>query len=80
MSPLPAQDAPVLIVGAGPAGLTAAMTLSLHGVPTLLIDRRDGSGRLPRATSLSTRTMELLRSWGLEDAVRAGGADVSWQG
>jgi 2-polyprenyl-6-methoxyphenol hydroxylase-like FAD-dependent oxidoreductase len=80
MSPLTPQDVPVLIVGAGPAGLTAAMTLSLHGVPSLLVDRRDGTGALPRATGLSTRTMELLRSWGLEDAVRAGGADVSWRG
>jgi 2-polyprenyl-6-methoxyphenol hydroxylase-like FAD-dependent oxidoreductase len=80
MSPLTPQDAPVLIAGAGPAGLTAAMTLSLHGVPSLLVDRRDATGALPRATGLSTRTMELLRSWGLEDAVRAGGPDVSWQG
>ena len=34
---------------------------------------------LPRATAISTRSMELLRSWGLEDAVRAGGIDVEWQ-
>ena len=74
------SDAPVLIVGAGPAGLTAAMTLSLHGIPSLLVDRRDGSSELPRATFLSTRSMELLRAWGLEHEVRAGGVDVAWHG
>ena len=74
-----ADDAPVLIAGAGPAGLTTAMTLALHGVRSLVVDRRDGSSSLPRATGLSTRTMELLRSWDLEDAVRAGGVDVEWE-
>src|SRR5262249_41867726 len=32
----------------------------------------------PRATTISTRTMELLRSWGLEERVRAGGVEVEW--
>src|SRR5688572_25681505 len=74
------DDVPVLIAGAGPAGLAAAMTLSLHGIPSLLVDRRDGTWSLPRATGVSTRSMELVRSWGLEDEVRAGGIDVEWQG
>jgi putative polyketide hydroxylase len=76
------DDLPVLIVGAGPAGLTAAVTLARHGVASLLVERRRDLSALPRATSLSTRTMELLRSWGLEREVRAGGVDVvmrMWQ-
>ena len=73
-------DVPVLIVGAGPAGLTAATTLARHGVETLLVERRRRRSDLPRATSISTRPMELLRSWGLEDEIRAGGVEVDWLG
>jgi putative polyketide hydroxylase len=63
---------PVLITGAGPAGLVAAVTLARHGVGSLLVERRSGLSPLARATGVSTRTMELLRSWGLEAQVRAG--------
>jgi putative polyketide hydroxylase len=72
-------DIPVLIVGAGPAGLTAAGALARLGVQTLIVERRPELSSLPRATSVSTRSMELFRSWGLEDEVRAGGVDVEWQ-
>ncbi|MBL7498065.1 FAD-dependent monooxygenase [Frankia sp. CNm7] len=69
----------VLVVGAGPAGLAAAITLARYGVPTLVVERRSEPSPLPRATGISTRTMELIRSWGLEEPVRAGGVDVRWQ-
>ena len=72
-------DIPVLIVGAGPAGLTAAGALARLGVQTLIVERRPELSSLPRATSVSTRSMELFRSWGLEDEVRAGGVDAEWQ-
>jgi putative polyketide hydroxylase len=71
-------DVPVLIVGAGTAGLTAAVTLARHGIDCLLVERRRGPSPLPRATWVSTRSMELFRSWGLEDRVRAGGVEVEW--
>jgi putative polyketide hydroxylase len=70
---------PVLIVGAGPAGLTAAITLARHGVEALLVERRPSLSGLPRAASISTRTMELFRSWGLERRIREGGVDVEWR-
>lgn len=66
------EEVPVLIVGAGPAGLTAATTLARYGVESLLVERRTQPSTVPRATVLSTATMELLRSWGIEDRVRAG--------
>ncbi|WP_198543458.1 FAD-dependent monooxygenase [Pseudofrankia sp. BMG5.36] len=69
----------VLVVGAGPAGLATAITLARYGVPTLVVERRPEPSPLPRATGISTRTMELIRSWGLEERVRAGGVDVRWQ-
>ena len=66
--------------GAGPAGLTAAISLARLGVETMLVERRPELSSLPRATAVSLRSMELLRLWGLEDAVRAGGVDVEWRG
>jgi 2-polyprenyl-6-methoxyphenol hydroxylase-like FAD-dependent oxidoreductase len=67
---------PVLIVGAGPAGLVAGITLTHYGIDTLVVEKRDELSTLAKAQVISMRTMELLRTWGLEDAVRAGAADV----
>jgi len=47
-------------------------------VPTLLVERRTDLSSLPRATVVSTRSMEIFRSWGLADAILAGGVDVEW--
>ena len=69
---------PVLIVGAGPAGLAAAVTLARAGVECLLVERRLAPATHPRATVISTRSMEHVRSWGLEDPVLAGGIEVDW--
>jgi 2-polyprenyl-6-methoxyphenol hydroxylase-like FAD-dependent oxidoreductase len=71
-----AHEVPVLVVGAGPAGLAAAIELARHGMPCLLIERRTTLSSHPRATVLSLRSMELVRAWGLEDDVRACSADV----
>jgi choline dehydrogenase-like flavoprotein len=68
-------ELPVVVVGAGPAGLMAAVALAGHGIECLVVERRREPATLPRATAISTRSMELLRSWGLEEEVRAGGAD-----
>jgi putative polyketide hydroxylase len=70
------QTTPVLVVGAGPAGLVASIMLARYGVPVLLVERRADSSALPRATAISLRTMELLRAWGLEPAVRAVAMDA----
>ena len=64
------EHAPVVVVGAGPAGLTAAIALARGGTETLLLERRAHTSRAPRANVVSTSTMELMRSWGLEERVR----------
>ncbi len=66
----------VLVIGAGPAGLVAAITLSRYAIPVLLVEKRTELSTLSRATVISTRSMEIFRSWGLEEAIRAGAADV----
>jgi putative polyketide hydroxylase len=72
-------EMPVLIVGAGPAGLAAAIELTRHDVSCLVIERRTRLSSHPRATTLSLRSMELLRGWGLEEVVRARSLDVDWR-
>jgi putative polyketide hydroxylase len=74
-----AHEVPVLVVGAGPAGLAAAIELTRHDVPSLLIERRTVLSSHPRATVLSLRSMELVRAWGLEADVRARSVDVDWR-
>jgi 2-polyprenyl-6-methoxyphenol hydroxylase-like FAD-dependent oxidoreductase len=66
----------VLVVGAGPAGLSTAITLARAGVHVLVVERHAGTSPFPKSTVVSTRTMELLRGWGLEQRVRAGAMRV----
>src|SRR4028119_924627 len=73
------QEPDVLVAGAGPAGLTTAISLARHGIGVLVVGRRPTLSGLPRAASISVRTMELMRSWGLEERIRAGGVDVEWK-
>ncbi len=73
-------EVPVVVVGAGPAGLTAAITLARHGVEVLVVERRQKLSGLPRATAISTRSMELFRFWGLEPEIRHVDLDVSFLG
>lgn len=74
------EQPPVLIAGAGPAGLAAAVTLAGAGIETMLVERRAELSSLPRSTVVSLRSMELVRSWGVEDAVLEGAIDVEWHG
>ena len=73
------EEVDVLVVGAGPAGLTAAATLARYGAEVLVVERKQKLSSHPRATAVSTRSMELLRSWGLEDEIKRGGMpDLEW--
>lgn len=74
------ERVPVLIIGAGYAGLSAATLLAWRGVHCLLVERRESTSRLPKAHGLNRRSMEVLRVVeGLEDALfaasRAGAND-----
>src|SRR5919201_2782267 len=69
----------VAIIGAGPGGLAAAVTLGSYGVSTLVLERRPSHSTLPKATVASTGTMELLRRFGLEGRAWERALDVEWQ-
>jgi putative polyketide hydroxylase len=67
----PDGEVPVLIVGAGPAGLTASLLLSRAGVDAVLVDRNTSPSSLPRARGVHSRAMEILRVAGVEADLRA---------
>src|SRR6185503_18383055 len=65
------EEVPVLIVGGSLVGLTTAMLLGYHGVPSLSVERHAGTAIHPRAGHFQLGTMEMLRQVGLEDEVRS---------
>lgn len=74
IDPAPREpNAPVLVVGAGPAGLVTAIGLARQGVRPLVIERHPSTSIFPRATGVSTRSMEIFRGWGIDEDVRRGG-------
>ena len=60
----------VLIVGAGPVGLSLAIELGHRGVRCLVVERNDRVGYSPRAKTTNVRTREHLRRWGIAEALR----------
>ncbi len=55
----------VLIVGAGPTGLTAAIELARRGVLPVIVDRRHDASTLSRAVGITPRSLELLSHSGV---------------
>lgn len=64
------DEFPVLIAGGGLIGLTTALFLAQHGVPSLAIEKLRGGSPLPRAAHFHLRTLELFRQAGIEDDVK----------
>lgn len=63
----------VLIVGAGPTGLTAANVLARSGVSFRILDKKAGPAEESRALVVHAKTLELLDKLGLADEAVAGG-------
>ena len=65
MSSVRAQGAErVVIVGAGPVGLGAALELARFGIPSVLVEKHDATSTHPKTRNLNTRTMEIAKGWG----------------
>ena len=67
---------PVVIVGAGPVGMTLALDLARQNVPVVVLDDDDKLSAGSRAICFAKRTLEIWDRLGLGDAMVAKG--VSW--
>jgi 3-(3-hydroxy-phenyl)propionate hydroxylase len=68
---------PVIVVGAGPVGLTCAIDLARYGTPVLLVDDDDKLAHGSRAICFAKRSLEIWDRLGCGEAITARG--VSWQ-
>ncbi len=75
MSTLP-DTTDVVIVGAGPTGLTLAGILARERVPFVLVDRLAEGSNTSRAAVVHARTLEVLEEIEVTDRLRAGGLVV----
>jgi len=64
------REVPVLLAGGGLIGLSTAMFLAQHGIPSLAVERQRGGSPLPRAAFFHMRTLEMFRNAGIEQQVR----------
>jgi 2-polyprenyl-6-methoxyphenol hydroxylase-like FAD-dependent oxidoreductase len=71
------ERTPVLIVGAGGAGLSLSLLLHQQGIASVLVERRPDASWVPRARNLTFRTLEVLRGLGLHEEVHTVGSRVS---
>ncbi len=67
------MDTQVIIVGAGPVGLTLAVDLGLRGVRCVLLEKKPEPQFLPKMERCNARSMEMFRRIGLADELRAAG-------
>ncbi len=67
------MDTQVLIVGAGPTGLTLAIDLGRRGVRCTVIEQKEAPQFLPKMERCNARTMEIYRRMGIAEKVRVAG-------
>ena len=67
------MDTQVIIVGAGPVGLTLAIDLGRRGVRCILLEQKDAPQFLPKMERCNARTMEIYRRLGIAQKIRDAG-------
>jgi 2-polyprenyl-6-methoxyphenol hydroxylase-like FAD-dependent oxidoreductase len=63
-------DAPVIIVGGGPVGLSLALGLARYGTASTVLERNAEPVKESRAAVIWPRTQEILRDWGAYGSLR----------
>ncbi|MEU3726609.1 FAD-dependent monooxygenase [Streptomyces sp. NPDC031705] len=69
----------ILIVGAGPAGLAAAVSLRLQGLPVTVVDKAAAPHTHPKAIVLWPRALEIFDRLGIADRLEAAGHPLTNQ-
>lgn len=69
MTAAPEVDVDVVVVGAGPVGLTLANILGLQGVRTLVVEERDTLIDYPRGVGLDDEALRAFQAIGLVDRI-----------
>ncbi len=64
-------ETPVLVVGGSLNGLSTALLLSHHGIRPLVVERHAGTTVQYKFRGISPRCMEIYRSVGIEEEIRA---------
>jgi 2-polyprenyl-6-methoxyphenol hydroxylase-like FAD-dependent oxidoreductase len=72
----PKNPKKVLVVGAGPTGLTSAFELARRGIVPQVIDAKPGIAPTARATGVSVKSLELLEKSGVTPLLLAAGIKV----
>src|SRR5262245_62438063 len=67
------MDTQVLIIGAGPTGLTLAVDLGLRGLRCTVVEQKQAPQFLPKMERCNARTLEIYRRMGIADRIRAAG-------
>ncbi len=68
---------PILVVGAGPTGLTLACELARHGAPVRIVDKAPGIASQARATGVHSRTLEVFQQMGIVEPILAQGQRIA---
>ncbi|MBN9096702.1 MAG: FAD-dependent monooxygenase [Pseudonocardia sp.] len=70
---LPSGHRSVIVVGAGPVGLTLAAELGARGIDTLVLEQNPTTTDNPRCNTTNARSMEYFRRLGVADPIRRAG-------
>ncbi|MGE0845910.1 MAG: FAD-dependent oxidoreductase [Flavobacteriaceae bacterium] len=73
----PKRDTPaILIAGAGPTGLTAAVELARRGVSLRIVDRDEGPTPLSKAVGIAAHSLDILEPSGVTERLLAEGIRI----